>query len=745
MYISIDGNGYASAATSYRDENDKSKVRVQRIYLGKVLDREKGIYQNRERGVFTFNPETQEFGTPPESYVPPKKSEKRQEPHVCVDFGDTFFLINFIHKSGIMEVIDCINYGNRDTLHALILFYTLSKLANYNAISWYNANIVKLFYPNANITSQRISDFLTAIGTDENQQAYQKAYIKFVMDFYSKDTNILIDSTGLPNNIHMPMTCYNVHNGKVSKEMRLIFVVQKATGLPLFYKTVAGNIVDVSTLERTMAHINALGIDIASCIMDAGYNSSENLDLFYDENNACKMGFITRVAGNDKQFSTMLKENIGFIEKKENLVRYGDRALYITHKQIMVGKNKNNPAWLYLGLDLGRESDERRKLLNKATANKMSDDDLHKSLQTEGFFGILSGTEYSNEEILPAYYQRQMVEQIFDFAKNYTKLLPLRTNNSATFNGHMLMSYIATCVIKMIQIRLKESNMYLGSRLDFLHGQKCIVYEDSIVTDTPQKEANETFKVFGIDCPAELKVKDGKLQYEMPAPCYPERKEEGKEEDEEKIEQKEQSSGNSTDTEDSHQENISSQGSEDSHQENVSSQGSEDTHQENVSSQGSEDKKDIESESQEATQEKTEENRGPGRPKGSKNKKTLEREAREAAQQKTVEKRGPGRPKGSKNKKTLEREAREATQQKTVEKRGPGRPKGSKSKKTLMEEAKVAKILARAAKQDRRSSKSKNKSNTSEAHHDATRTDNSRSLPSMSVDNTANKSTKGEQ
>lgn len=507
----------------------------------------------------------------------------------------------------------------------------------------------------------------------------------------------------------------SLRHGKVSKEMRLIFVVQKATGLPLFYKTVAGNIVDVSTLERTMAHINALGIDIASCIMDAGYNSSENLDLFYDENNACKMGFITRVAGNDKQFSTMLKENIGFIEKKENLVRYGDRALYITHKQIMVGKNKNNPAWLYLGLDLGRESDERRKLLNKATANKMSDDDLHKALQTEGFFGILSGTEYSNEEILPAYYQRQMVEQIFDFAKNYTKLLPLRTNNSATFNGHMLMSYIATCVIKMIQIRLKESNMYLGSRLDFLHGQKCIVYEDSIVTDTPQKEANETFKVFGIDCPAELKVKDGKLQYEMPAPCYPERKEEGKEEDEGKIEQKEQSSGNSTDTEDSHQENVSSQGSEDSHQENVSSQGSEDTHQEIVSSQGSEDKKDIESESQEATQEKTEENRGPGRPKGSKNKKTLEREAREAAQQKTVEK------------------------------RGPGRPKGSKSKKTLMEEAKVAKILARAAKQDRRSSKSKNKSNTSEAHHDATRTDNSRSLPSMSVDNTANKSTKGEQ
>ena len=92
MYISISGNGYASAAISYRDENDKSKVRVDRLYLGKVLDREKGIYQNRERGIFTFNPETQEYGTPPESYIPPL-DKGQLESHVSVDFGDVFLYL----------------------------------------------------------------------------------------------------------------------------------------------------------------------------------------------------------------------------------------------------------------------------------------------------------------------------------------------------------------------------------------------------------------------------------------------------------------------------------------------------------------------------------------------------------------------------------------------------------------------------------------------------------------------------
>ena len=46
-------------------------------------------------------------------------------------------------------------------------------------------------------------------------------------------------------------------------------------------------------------------------------------------------------------------------------------------------------------------------------------------MQSEGLFGVISGREYSCDEILPVYYQRQQVEQTFDFAKNYTKLLPV--------------------------------------------------------------------------------------------------------------------------------------------------------------------------------------------------------------------------------------------------------------------------------------------------------------------------------
>lgn len=136
-------------------------------------------------------------------------------------------------------------------------------------------------------------------------------------------------------------------------------------------------------------------------------------------------------------------------------------------------------------------------------------------MQAEGVFGIISGMDYACDEILPAYYQRQDAEQIFDFAKNYTKLLPVRSHTEETFQGHLLLSYIATCTVKMMQLRLKTAGLYMGSRLMCMRNQKCTIYTARIVTDNPQKVVNDTYKSFQISCPSSIPVIDGRLQYDV--------------------------------------------------------------------------------------------------------------------------------------------------------------------------------------------------------------------------------------
>jgi hypothetical protein len=516
MYIIYSGpnDKYASAAVSTR--NGK-KTCNKYEYLGLVVDREKGINSNRKRGLLTFDPQTGAYGNAPEDFIEPQLLDKRRIKKVSLDFGDAFFLHSFLQSSGFFGVIDSLGYGNKDTLHAMVLFYILSTMANCNADNWLSGSIAGLLYPRANLDSPRISEFLASVGTPEKQMRYQQVYLSHVMNEYSSDKNILIDSSGLPNAIRMPLTRINVHNGKISNEIRLIFVVQKKTGLPIFYMAVPGNAVDVSTLRMIMLHLESLGIAVESCIIDAGYNCANNLDFFYDEIPTCRIGFLTRVKANDSNLKTMVSEDLATLESRENFVNFEDRYLFIKKKEVLVGSHGDNPVFLYLGLDCSRLNDEQRKLFKKARKTKLSLDEVYETMSDQGLFAILSGTDYFIDDILPAYYQRQAAEQIFDFAKNYTKLLPLRTHSEETFRGHLILSCIATCAVKMIQMKLEDSELLMGSRLSFMRNQKCTVYPARVITDTPVKEVGDTYAAFGIQCPESIPLVDGMLVYSPPA------------------------------------------------------------------------------------------------------------------------------------------------------------------------------------------------------------------------------------
>jgi len=670
MYISYSGadSQYASAAESFRHG---TKTTVQYTYLGRVIDRDKGIYQNKTRGYFTYDPETNTYGSVPDDFVPPvfKDGRVRAE-RVLLDFGDTYFLNEVLYKSGMMEVIDSIGYGNSDTLHAMVLFYILSSDANCDAINWYQGNIVKMLYPKANMTSQRISDFLAAIGTPEKQMTFQKTYISYVLKHYSSDQNILIDSSGLPNGNHTWLTAVSNHNGKISNEIRLIFVVQRASGMPLYYQAVPGNIVDVSTLERTLCHLKALGIDISSCIMDAGYNSGDNLDLFYNDDGTLKIEYMTRVKAGDATFKIILEEELATLESGENFVQYANRYLFIKKRKIQAGSDEKKTAWMYLGLDCPRKNDELHKLFKRAENNRLSQDDVYAAMQHQGIFALITGREYTIEELLPAYYQRQSAEQIFDFAKNYTKLLPLRVQSEETFNGHLLLSYIGSCIVKMMQNKLKDADMFMGARFSSLRNQKCTVYSRSLVTSVPQKNASDTYKAFGIKSPASMIIGEDNLLKYSPSEQDPKWSKFMNVSKANKKKDKTKDSGTATENKQKDAEIITKTS------DNISDDtGSSQTSAPTGKSAGQPESSELP---------KTKENKKRGRPKGAKNKKTLEREARLAAEGGESVKRGRGRPKGAKNKKTLEREAKLIAEGViSPPKRKPGRPKGSKNKKKM--------------------------------------------------------------
>lgn len=70
----------------------------------------------------------------------------------------------------------------------------------------------------------------------------------------------------------------------------------------------------------------------------------------------------------------------------------------------------------------------------------------------------------------------------YSICKNNTKMLPLRTQSEETFWGHLVLSLIASVIVKILQEKVKDTSFNPESMLLSLRGQKCKVFDDRVIT-----------------------------------------------------------------------------------------------------------------------------------------------------------------------------------------------------------------------------------------------------------------------
>jgi transposase len=321
-----------------------------------------------------------------------------------------------------------------------------------------------------------------------------------LLDRSGSDTeDVLIDSTGLPNSIRFPLTAVSNHNGEINNEVRLIYVIQQKTGLPLYFRYCPGNVIDTMTLIRCIEELKAQGINVKFAILDAGYYTDENIRELFDNN----ISFITRLKGNLTVYKNLVKEHLSSLESKENLVEYNGRYVYLKCVPIeLSGKN----AYAYVGLDIERKSSESRKTFRSAKDRKMDTNQVFDTIASQGVFIIVASRRIATANLLPLYYTRQQIEQVFDIGKNYAEMLPLRVQTEDTFRGHLLLTFIVTVLMKLLQDTLLKTAYNPISVFLNLRNQKCKVFNDKIITQEPFKKANDIYKMFKIKCPTVISV-----------------------------------------------------------------------------------------------------------------------------------------------------------------------------------------------------------------------------------------------
>ena len=517
MYQKKNGVEYATLTTSIREGD---KVKKQYENLGRVIDKDRNIFKNRARGVFTYDPETGEYGTCPEDCVPPK--DTRRGPYYSVEgkrhsllvlrFGDIFFFDAFLKKIRILEIVDAIPYSNKDTLHALLAFYSLSSMTNYHAKDWYELSYAKVLYPNAVLSSQRISEALSAIGMEESKRQFFTKYYPYVRKMQMNDIKgdfglkkeindaILLDSCGLPNDACLPITSVNNHNGIISLEFRLIYVVQQKTGLPLFFRYVAGNIIDATTVKRTIEELKGMGINTKFALLDSGYYNGKNADILMDAG----ISFISRVGRTHGIYLNAKANERSDLEKKENLIQYNGRAYYIKELKVMIGEKKNREAYGYLCLDTTMRYEKQKRINSKMADEELSADDLYNQMQSAGLFMLVCTRKVERKYLLGLYFTRNQVEEIFRIGKGGGKMLPVCVESEEALRGHLMMTFITSVITKILMDKMQNTGWSPASLYSILQYQVAQIYPETLITSEPVKAMNDIYKHFRISCPASI-------------------------------------------------------------------------------------------------------------------------------------------------------------------------------------------------------------------------------------------------
>jgi hypothetical protein len=480
------------------------KVHHDQFYLGKVIDRDKGIYSHPTYGTFSYDVSK---GMGLSSITPVDVSPELiprgrvLKPVRIVDFGSVCIFDQVLERSGFKGVLQNTlqKSSDVDTLLSLTAVNLIETgLAHKDAIIPWRQSYASIIYPSAKLQSARISDFMIQLGSEEIMTQFFKEYLPYINKL---DPNLkaVIDSTGLPNAIKYQLAAVSYKNGTISRETKLIFVLDQLTSMPIFFRYVPGNIIDVSTLRTTISIMNAHKISVKHVILDAGYCSESNFTNLFEK----KIPFLIRLCANRKLYKDLVVKYQDSIRDKANMVMYGERQLFGIRQQVNIS---GYTGYAYIMKDVCKEANDIQKLYEEVAVGHKQDmdaDEFRNKLKQSGMFILISANKIAADEVLPLYYVRDKIEKIFDVGKNHVNLIPLRVHAESTLRGHLMLSFISMILYTLSNREFKKFGMTVNEVYLTMRGLKINMFEnmDSIISE-PDAEMKKIIKGFNFKLPA---------------------------------------------------------------------------------------------------------------------------------------------------------------------------------------------------------------------------------------------------
>ena len=245
-------------------------------------------------------------------------------------------------------------------------------------------------------------------------------------------------------------------DGKVKRLVQIGLATSFNHGFPIFHKQYQGNLSGVHILKDMCLEVKEMGLN--SVIMDRGMMSLENLKLI----SSLELSLIAGLRKNNELVERFIykldKEEIYLLK---NMVQLKNTKVFIKTFEYLNGKLiiVYNPS-----IELIKKNNNFEKGLD-------SSKDL-------GFSLIFHNTNYSSEEVVRKYYEKEIIERAFKQMKGILNLRPIRVWLRDHIEGHIKICYLAYAILSLMNYKLKKIKVSAIDALDSLkYGYKVKLFD----------------------------------------------------------------------------------------------------------------------------------------------------------------------------------------------------------------------------------------------------------------------------
>jgi hypothetical protein len=206
------GREYARICAPARENGQKANDTV---YLGRVIDKMRGIFRSKERGLFSFSLE-KGYSNAPEDAGASLCAEKAKG---ALNFGHVYCAHALLERCGLMSLFrDTEEDDSPDTLIALVMHRLLDAWADWPAQAFFEQTYLRLLYPGGDLSPRNVSLYLKTIGSEATRVDFLRRYIAHKYPTKRAD-GILLDRPVQPMKTICPMRQREAKEGNWPKKL----------------------------------------------------------------------------------------------------------------------------------------------------------------------------------------------------------------------------------------------------------------------------------------------------------------------------------------------------------------------------------------------------------------------------------------------------------------------------------------------------------------------------------------------